>query len=111
MDLVAAIDAVMRDASWSSHAVMEKLAQPRNRDGRGARADWTTLHAAQERHPGLICKGFSDAEIAATLKLSRNIVRNHTVTLASECNHQDAADAEARRHASAAFWIASACVS
>jgi hypothetical protein len=67
--------------------------------------------AAQEGHPGLICKGLGDAEIAATLKLSRNTKRNHMATLAPEPSHQDAANAQARRHASAAFWIASACVS
>jgi len=101
----------MKDPSWFSHTVMEMLAQPRHPDGSGTKAEWTPLTPRKKGHPGLIYKGLGDAEIAATLKLSRNTMRNHMATLASEPSHQDAANAQARRHASAAFWIASACVS
>lgn len=81
MDLVAAIDAVMKDTSWFSHTVMEKLAQLRRTDGNGAKAELTALTPREKDVLGLICKGLSDAEIAATLKLSRNTVRNHVATL------------------------------
>lgn len=81
MDLVAAIDAVMKDTSWFSHTVMEKLAQLRRADGGGAKAELTTLTPREKDVLGLICKGLGDAEIAATLKLSRNTVRNHVATL------------------------------
>lgn len=81
MDLVAAIDAVMKDTSWFSHTVMEKLAQLRRPDGNGAKAELTALTPREKDVLGLICKGLSDAEIAATLKLSRNTVRNHVATL------------------------------
>lgn len=81
MDLVAAIDAVMKDTSWFSHTVMEKLAQLRRPDGSGAKAELTALTPREKDVLGLICKGLSDAEIAATLKLSRNTVRNHVATL------------------------------
>jgi PAS domain S-box-containing protein len=81
MDLVVAIDAVMKDTSWFSHTVMEKLAQLRSPDGSGAKAELTTLTPREKDVLGLICKGLSDAEIAATLKLSRNTVRNHVATL------------------------------
>lgn len=81
MDLVAAIDAVMKDTSWFSHTVMEKLAQLRRPDGSGAKSELTALTPREKDVLGLICKGLSDAEIAATLKLSRNTVRNHVATL------------------------------
>jgi PAS domain S-box-containing protein len=81
MDLVAAIDAVMKDTSWFSHTVMEKLAQLRSPDGSGAKAELTALTPREKDVLGLICKGLSDTEIAATLKLSRNTVRNHVATL------------------------------
>ena len=81
MDLVVAIDAVMKDTSWFSHTVMEKLAQLRRPDGSGAKAELTTLTPREKDVLSLICKGLSDAEIAATLKLSRNTVRNHVATL------------------------------
>lgn len=81
MDLVVAIDAVMKDTSWFSHTVMEKLAQLRRPDGSGAKAELTALTPREKDVLGLICKGLSDAEIATTLKLSRNTVRNHVATL------------------------------
>jgi PAS domain S-box-containing protein len=81
MDLIVAIDAVMKDTSWFSHTVMEKLAQLRRPDGSGAKAELTALTPREKDVLGLICKGLSDAEIAATLKLSRNTVRNHVATL------------------------------
>ncbi len=81
MDLIAAIDAVMKDTSWFSHTVMEKLAQLRKPDGSGAKAELNNLTPREKGVLGLICKGLSDAEIAATLKLSRNTVRNHVATL------------------------------
>lgn len=78
--LVAALDAVMRDASWFSRTVVEKLAQVRRPALRGgvALADLT----AREREVlGLMCEGRSDAEIAARLGVSRNTVRNHVAAL------------------------------
>lgn len=81
MDLVAAIDAVMKDTSWFSHTVMEKLAQLRRPESSGAKAELTALTPREKDVLGLVCKGLSDAEIAAALKLSRNTVRNHVATL------------------------------
>lgn len=81
MDLIAAIDAVMKDTSWFSHTVMEKLAQLRTPDGGGAKAELAALTPREKDVLGLICKGLSDAEIAETLQLSRNTVRNHVATL------------------------------
>lgn len=78
-ELVAAIEAVMRDASWFSRTVMEKLAQTRHPGRVKARLGALTpreLHVLE-----LICRGQTDAEIAAALKLSRNTIRNHVASL------------------------------
>lgn len=80
-DLLAAIDAVMKDTSWFSRTVMEKLAQLRQPESGGAKAELAALTPREKDVLRLICKGQSDAEIAAALKLSRNTVRNHVATL------------------------------
>lgn len=79
-DLVAAIEAVMQDASWFSRTVMEKLAQIRRPDS-DAGAELAALTTREREVLELICKGLGDAEIAAALGLSRNTVRNHVATL------------------------------
>jgi PAS domain S-box-containing protein len=78
-DLVAAIEAVMKDTSWFSRTVMEKLAQIRRPGGLGG--ELATLTPRERQVLELICKGQTDTEIAAALKLSRNTVRNHVATL------------------------------
>lgn len=82
MDLIAAIEAVMKDTSWFSRTVMEKLAQIRHPDaGNKTRGELSDLTPREREVLILICKGHSDAEIAGILKLSRNTVRNHVSTL------------------------------
>lgn len=78
-DLIAAIEAVMKDTNWFSRTVMEKLAQIRHAsDGAVGLAELTS----REREVlGLLCRGCSDADIAARLGLSRHTVRNHVATL------------------------------
>jgi PAS domain S-box-containing protein len=82
MDLIAAIEAVMKDTSWFSRTVMEKLAQIRH-PGEGSKtgSDLSDLTPRETEVLSLICKGHSDADIASMLKLSRNTVRNHVSTL------------------------------
>jgi DNA-binding CsgD family transcriptional regulator len=82
VELIAAIEAVMQNTSWFSRTVIEKLAQIRQPHstsrGKGELADLTP----REREVlGLMCQGQSDAEIGATLHLSRHTVRNHVATL------------------------------
>lgn len=82
MDLVEAIDAVMKDASWFTQTVMEKLAQVRQTDkGRDVTLELADLTPREREVLTLICKGHNDESIAATLRLSRNTVRNHVATL------------------------------
>lgn len=82
MDLIAAIEAVMKDTSWFSRTVMEKLAQVRHPGVESrARGELDDLTPREKEVLVLICKGHSDTDIAGILKLSRNTVRNHVSTL------------------------------
>lgn len=81
-ELIEAIEAVMADASWFSHGVIDKLAALRHpsRAGRApARVD--DLTAREEDMLTRICQGATDKEIGAELKLSPNTVRNHVAAL------------------------------
>lgn len=83
VELIAAIEAVMQDASWFSRTVMEKLAQARRgtRDGKGELAELTPRELEVL---GLICEGRGDKEIARTLRMSPHTVRNHVATIYSK---------------------------
>jgi PAS domain S-box-containing protein len=85
MDLIAAIEAVMKDTSWFSKTVMEKLAQIRHPGaGQKTKGELGELTPREREVLILMCKGQSDEDIAATLKLSRNTVRNHVSMLYSK---------------------------
>jgi len=81
-DVILAIETVMKDTSWFSHTVMEKLAQIRQPGSAGG--ELAELTPRELEILGLICKGMGDAEIADTLELSRNTVRNHVANLYSK---------------------------
>lgn len=77
-ELVAALDAVLKEPSWFSRKIVEKLAQVRRPRSDAELADLT----AREREVlGLMCEGRADGEIAAALGVSRNTVRNHVAAL------------------------------
>ena len=78
-ELVNAMEAVMKDASWFSRTVMEKLAQVRR--PQAAHRGVETLTTRETEVLELICSGHGDAAIAERLGLSRNTVRNHVATL------------------------------
>ncbi|MBP1807647.1 helix-turn-helix transcriptional regulator [Rubellimicrobium aerolatum] len=83
-ELMAAIEAVMADASWFSQAVVEKLAELRHpqRTGReGAVAGLAELTGREREVLGLICRGLGNAEIGQRLKVSSNTVKNHLASL------------------------------
>jgi PAS domain S-box-containing protein len=81
LDLVNAIEAVMKDASWFSRSIMDKLAtlrDPRCSEKRGTAAELTT----REREVlDLICEGLDDKAIKEKLSLSANTVRNHVASI------------------------------
>ncbi|WP_262408399.1 helix-turn-helix transcriptional regulator [Sphingomonas sp. JC676] len=82
LELVEAIEAVMKDASWLSSSIMDKLATLRNPRGRSAATKPLVDISPREREVlELICDDIDDAGIAAKLGLSRNTVRNHVARL------------------------------
>jgi PAS domain S-box-containing protein len=80
-DLVAAMEAVMKDTTWFSQTVMEKLANLRQPRTQGRQVELAALTLREREVLELICQGSSDGDIAAALGLSRNTVRNHVATL------------------------------
>lgn len=81
-ELITAIEAVMADASWFSHGVIDKLAALRH-PARSARppVGVENLTLREEDMLTRICQGATDKEIGAELKLSPNTVRNHVARL------------------------------
>ncbi|HEF4760693.1 TPA: helix-turn-helix transcriptional regulator [Pseudomonas putida] len=85
LELVAAIEEVMKDASWFSRTLIEKLANVKSVNSPRLRgASFTDLTARERDVLGLICEGLADKEIAARLKLAPNTVRNHVATVYSK---------------------------
>ncbi|MDX3906202.1 MAG: PAS domain S-box protein [Pigmentiphaga sp.] len=93
-ELVAAIDTVMRDASWFSRSVIEKLAQLRRpEDTQAPAAQLADLTPREREVLGLMCEGTDNAGIARALKLSQNTIRNHIATLYSKIGVHRRSDA------------------
>jgi PAS domain S-box-containing protein len=77
-ELGAALEAVMRDTSWFSRSVLEKLAKLRRPEGAEALAGGVADLTPRGREVlGLVCRGLDDGAIAERLKLSRTTIRNH----------------------------------
>lgn len=81
VELVDAIDEVMKDASWLSRSIIDKLATLR-RPNAGKPA--VELSPREREILELICDDMDDARIAERLTLSRNTVRNHVARLYSK---------------------------
>lgn len=85
LELVAAIEEVMKDASWFSRTLIEKLANVKNVNSpQLPSVSYTDLTAREREVLELICEGLADKEIAARLKLAPNTVRNHVATVYSK---------------------------
>ncbi len=78
MELASAIDEVMKDASWLSRSILDKLATLRRPS---PIAPAIELSPREREVLGLICDDLDDGDIAARLKLSRNTVRNHVARI------------------------------
>jgi PAS domain S-box-containing protein len=78
LELIQAIDEVMKDASWLSRSIVDKLASLRRPGASVSNAD---LSPREREILELICEDLADAGIAARLGLSRNTVRNHVARL------------------------------
>jgi PAS domain S-box-containing protein len=81
LELVEAIEAVMKDTSWFSRTVMDKLARLRapqvDTDGPGL----DDLTPRERDVLALICRGYDDKTIARSLNVAGNTVRNHVARI------------------------------
>jgi PAS domain S-box-containing protein len=82
LDLLAAIEAVMKDTSWFGQKIVEKLATL-TRPGGPAKSGTAVSDLTPRGHEvlSLIARGDSDDEIANHLHVSRNTVRNHVAAI------------------------------
>ncbi|MBD1553136.1 helix-turn-helix transcriptional regulator [Pseudomonas typographi] len=94
LELVEAIEAVMKDASWFSQTLIEKLANAKRVNAHSQpSASFTDLTAREREVLGLICEGLADKEIAARLNLALNTIRNHVATVYSKLGVHSRAEA------------------
>ena len=97
-ELVEAIEAVMKDTSWFSRSIMDKLARLRSPQPEQDGAGLDDLTPREREVLALICRGLDDKTIARTLDVSTNTVRNHVARIYSKIgvNRRTAAAAWAR---------------
>jgi PAS domain S-box-containing protein len=82
LDLIAAIEDAMRDTSWLSQKIMDRLAALREPNPNiGVGANPVELTPRERDVLALITQGKSDTAIADALSLKRNTVRNHVARL------------------------------
>ena len=81
IELIEAIEAVMKDTSWFSRTVMEKLANLRHPHAGKIPPQVAELTQREREVLELICEGLEDRTIAGRLSLSNNTVRNHVARL------------------------------
>jgi PAS domain S-box-containing protein len=82
-DIVAAIEEVMKDTSWFTNVVLDKLAHLRRPDTAIAAPSQKIegLPARAKEVLGFVCQGLDDSAIAERLGVARNTVRNHVAGL------------------------------
>lgn len=82
VEVAGAIEAVMRDTTWFTDAVLEKLARKRGDEPlTGEAVVLGQLPPRARQVLEHVCMGLDDDVIAAKLSLSRNTVRNHVASL------------------------------
>ena len=80
LELVGAIEAVMKDASWFSRSIMDKLVTLRG-SGTPTSPAMPELSKREREVLELVCEGLNDKAIAEKLELTGNTVRNHVARL------------------------------
>ena len=81
-ELFGAIEAVMKDTSWFSRTVIEKLVAIRTPgQAEKSSAGVTDLTARERDVLALMCLGLADKQAAAALGLSLNTARNHVAAI------------------------------
>ena len=85
MELLGSVEEVMKDASWFSRALVEKLANLRIPVASSEQVkEVAELTPREKQVLELICRGDDDTDIAEALTMSRNTVRNHTARIYSK---------------------------
>ncbi len=83
--LLAAVEAVMQDTSWLGQRIVEKLAGlTRFNDSTPQGPEITSLTDRARQVLNLIAQGLSDQEIAKTLSVTQNTIRNHVSAIYSK---------------------------
>ncbi len=77
LELITAIEAVMKDTNWFSRTVVEKLANLRAPHAHAAPVEVSELTRREKEVLSLLCEGGDDAAIAKEMGVSRNTLRNH----------------------------------
>jgi PAS domain S-box-containing protein len=81
LELVEAIEAVMKDTSWFSRSIMDKLARLRTPQPQISGPGLADLTTRERDVLALICRGYDDKTIARTLDVAGNTVRNHVARI------------------------------
>ncbi len=97
-ELIEAIEAVMKDTTWFSRSIMDKLARLRTPEPSQPSVDIDELTIREREVLALICRGLDDKLIARELDVSSNTVRNHVARIYAKIgvNRRNAAVAWAR---------------
>ena len=97
-ELVEAIEAVMKDTTWFSRSIMDKLARLRAPEPLQPSVEIEELTVREREVLALICRGLDDKLIARELDVSSNTVRNHVARIYAKIgvNRRNAAVAWAR---------------
>ncbi len=77
LELITAIEAVMKDTNWFSRTVVEKLANLRAPHAHAAPVEVSELTRREKEVLSLLCEGGDDAAITKEMGVSRNTLRNH----------------------------------
>ncbi|MGJ7564303.1 PAS domain S-box protein [Variovorax sp. GB1R11] len=81
LELVSAIETVMKDASWFSKSLIEKLANVKRHNEQGRAPQLDDLTPRERDVFDALCEGQADKEIAKKLGVALSTVRNHVSTV------------------------------
>jgi PAS domain S-box-containing protein len=81
LELIGAIEAVMRDTNWFSRMIVEKLANLRAPAAHRHIVELGSLTGRERETLSLMCEGLDDGAVAAAMGVSRNTVRNNVARI------------------------------
>jgi PAS domain S-box-containing protein len=96
LELIAAIETVMKDTNWFSRTVVEKLANLRAPHAYAAPVEVNELTRREKEVLSLLCEGGDDGAIAKEMGVSRNTLRNHVARIYAKIG--------VNRRAAAVLW-------